>query len=212
MTVIIHRFWTAIEPEKVVDEKTGAYVETGRMREVDWVEYGPLGSADRTKIPDKVARLAKVQDHTGTNEAAKHARAIWDYVQPHYEAWKAGRETPLHGTSLAAWNGVTPEIADILRTRQVRTVEEVAALTDTHVTRFGIPGLRDIIAQAKRFIEGADARSASAKIASVEEENARLKADLDEVKRLLLEQMRQEDEAAQPKRGPGRPRKEDVAA
>jgi hypothetical protein len=209
--IVIHRFWTAIEPEKVVDEKTGAYVETGKMRQVDWVEYGPLGSADRTRIPEKVARLSRVAEHTGTNEAAKLAQGIWETIRPHYESWKAGRETPLDGTPLAVWNGVTPEIADFLRSKQVRTVEELAALTDTHITRFGMPGLRDIINQAKRFLAGADTRAAATKIASVEEENARLKADLDELKRLMLEQMREEDEAPV-KRGPGRPRKQEEAA
>jgi hypothetical protein len=191
--VQVHRFWTTYETEG----------EATKAR--DWVEYGPLGESDRTRTREKIARMSKLSVDDGQNTVVKMAHAIWADIKPRYDAWKAGQELPESGTPLAAWAGVTPEQAEFLKMRGIRTVEDVEALTDTHISRFGMPGLRDLIKNAKRFLEGTDARVAASKMAALEDRAAAAEAELAETKQMLLRQMQDE---AQPKRGPGRPRKE----
>jgi predicted flap endonuclease-1-like 5' DNA nuclease len=194
--VQIHRFWTIYE----IDGET--------TKADDWVEYGPRGESDRTRTREKIARMSKLQPDDGANEVVKMAHAIWNDIKPHYDAWKAGQEIPETGTPLAAWSGVSPEQAEFLRTRGIRTVEDLADLTDTHISRMPLPNLREIIRTAKRFLEGADARVSASKITAVEEENANLKAELAEIRQMLM----REAADAPAKRGPGRPRKEAAPA
>lgn len=195
-TIHIERFWTAFEPDSE---------NPGQLRAVDWVSYGPVGSLDKCLTRDKIARLQKVMPDL-QNPTAKIAHMRWQAIKPYYDAWKAGQEMPESGTPLAAWNGVSTEQADALRARQIKTVEDLAQLTDSHVQRFGLPGLRDIIEGAKRYLAGSDARVAAAKMEEMEAENRSLRDELEEIKQMLLK------EAAEPKRGPGRPRKAEAEA
>lgn len=195
-TIHVKRFYTKFDPDPANPEK---------MKATDWVEYGPVGSLDKSTTCDKVSRLSAVTPNTD-NPANKLALGRWLAIKPLYEAWKAGQELPESGTPLAAWNGVSPEQAEALRMKSIKTVEDVAQLTDSHVQRFGLPGLRDLILSAQRYIASADTRIADAKMGALEAENAALKAEVEEIKQMLLRDMAPE------KRGPGRPRKAEVEA
>ena len=184
------------------------------IREVDYVEYGPVGMGDRTKNTEAVSRLASVQPGGDlTNTAIQNAHWRWEFIKPKYEAWKAGQEAPLDGTPLAVLNSIPQEQAEFLRTRSVRTIEELAGLTDTHIDRMKISGLRNWIAEAKRWLEAADSRKAMAAMAQKDREIAEqqeqinlLMSKMDELAGMVAQ--RNIDEAAEPKRAPGRPRKE----
>lgn len=89
---------------------------------------------------------------------AKRDPMIWATLEPYYEAWKKGQETPVDGTPLAAWPGVTPEQVERLRTLQVRSVDDVAAMTDADVDRYGMGGLA-MRQQARAFIDAKKDRS-----------------------------------------------------
>jgi hypothetical protein len=165
----VYRFYTEFR-----DDKAGGFVP------IDWVEYGPFGS-DKTRNVDKVSRLLNIHDNP-TNPASKLAKVRAEVIRKHYEAWKSGQELSPDGTPLAAWNGVTPEQADVLRTKGFKTIEDVAAMTDTHRQNVPLPGLLRIIADAKRFLEAADSSKVAAELAARDEEQARLRAELEESK------------------------------
>src|SRR5215831_17320669 len=54
-----------------------------------------------------------------------------------YRAWKAGQEVPLTGTPIEQWPVLNQAHCKILRYHEVRTVEEVARLSDVHVQQLG---------------------------------------------------------------------------
>lgn len=175
--IAIKRFWTTYEPDRDPDRK-------GQLREVDWVEYGPIGNLDLVSNIEKISRLAKVIDRADAadNAAVQLANIRWDAIRPQYEAWKAGRSGHVDGTPLAAWNRLSPEQADVLRIKGVKTVEEIAALGDTHIQRLGLPGMREVIADAKRFLAATDASAVQQDLRAKDEQLAAQRDELAEMK------------------------------
>ena len=205
--IAVHRFWTKI----VSDPK-----DPNVIREEDWVSIGPIGMGDRSQTPHKVSSLANVQPSLDMKNPAIRAAAMrWDAVRPLYEAWKSGREAPLDGTPLAVLNSIQQEQADFLRSKGVKTVEELAQLTDTHIERLKLSGLRQYIAEARRWLDSSDNRKTAAALAEKDKEIAYQQAQLTEQQEQIKAMMAKMDELAgmvvqsQPdKRGPGRPRKD----
>lgn len=126
-----------------------------------------------------------------------------------YEAWKQGQELPRDGTPVMTWQAATAEQRTRLRALGIPTVEDLAAVPDGSLGQIGLDGrnLRDL---AKGWMNEAKDKGV----------NARLIADqatqIEDLK-ALNESLRQRVaalEAAQERRGPGRPRKvqEDEAA
>lgn len=220
--IAIKRFWTEYKPG-----------EGGVLREVDYVEYGPIGNLDLVSNIETISRLSKVVDiaDAADNPAVVLANLRWDAIRPQYEAWKAGRSGHVDGTPLAAWNRLSPEQADVLRIKGVKTVEEIAALGDTHIARLGLPGMREMIADAKRFLAAtdtnavqADLRAKDEQLAAQRDELAEMKAQVETLAAIVRDNMAREvaedsAEADEPatagephRRGPGRPPKVQAAA
>lgn len=222
--IYVHKFWTEYKPEtvsRIVEgldgKKREEMVQTGKLREVDWVAYSPVGSLQKTVITEAVSRLSAVHPMDGRgigNPAVQMAHARWNAIKPAYEAWKAGKEMPVDGTPLAVWNGVSKEQAELFRMKGVRTVEHIASLTDTHRQSMGIPGLSDVIENAKRFLTAQDKSAVTNALAQKDAELAALKAQLseqsDQIKE-LVEMVKEAKVGPEPKRR-GRPPKEAVAA
>jgi hypothetical protein len=173
------RFWTK-------------YVENpdGTMREVDWVEYARKGDAKYQITPEAIKRLPP---------------AVMRAVASEYNAWKAGKAPVLNGTPLDVWTGLDAGQIEVLRSRDVRTLEDLASLTDGQAERVPLPGMLHLRQGAKRFL---DARSG----AKVENELARKDAEIEALKLKMEElaalvQGRDHDEEPV-KRRPGRPRRE----
>jgi hypothetical protein len=214
--IYIHKFWTHYKPETVRKEVIGpdgktkeTFEPTGQLRGVDMVAYSPTGSLQKTMLVEAISRLSCVQPMEGRaamNPAVQMAHIRWNAIRPAYEAWKQGTEVKVDGTPLAAWPGVTPELAQLFRMKGVRSVEDVAALTDTHKQSMGIPGLHDIVENAKRFLtsqdKGAVARALEQKDAEIES----LKEQMAELAKMTQELMSKQDA---PKR---KPKAEAVAA
>jgi hypothetical protein len=197
------------------------YKKDGTPR--DWVEYGPLSldGTERTRNIELVVRVLDVMDAPrGTNLAIDNARWRADFIRPRYENWKAGRETPEIGTPLAAWNGVSAEQADILKTKGVKTIERLATLTDKDMEAVPLPGMRGIVDDAKRYIASLDTVKVAADLEAKDTRIKLLEAEQSEmaemVRELLAEKRAREtaqvaldgDEASAgviAKRGPGRP-------
>jgi hypothetical protein len=174
----------------------------GQPVAVDWVEYGPHGDISRTTTCTPVSKLTPASKDIGQNPVVAYAQAIWQSILPAYEAWKKGQDMPETGHPLTAWAGVSAEQVKVLQVNDVKTVEDLAGLTDKHMTRIPLPGLRSLVENAKRFLTSLDASAASAHMKRVEEENAVLKAEMAEIKAMLLASMAEDE----PKKR-GRPRK-----
>lgn len=225
----VYGFWTQYKPDPL---------DAARTIGLDWVEYGNM-TDDRTKIRQRVSQLrdclVPLADAAG-NPAVEMAHVRWNLIRPQYEAWKSGQELPEEGTPLGAWNAVSPEQAAVFKQNGVRTVEEIAAFSDAHIQKFSdkIPRLRELVVQAKAFIEAGDQARLARSIEKRDEEIEALKSDNEEMRqmnRALLEKVnaladlvaaRQteaeaEDETADPsdppvRRRPGRPTNAERAA
>jgi len=119
----------------VADEKTGA------VTPVEMVLWAKKGQHIMTgqKTPMRITQ-------------ARKDKQIWAVIEPYYEAWKKGQENPVDGTPLGAWPGLAPEQAERLKMLRVRSVEDVAAMTDADVDTFGMGGLL-LRQNARAFIE-----------------------------------------------------------
>jgi hypothetical protein len=202
LPILIHRFYTVYED----DPK-----KPGSQRARDMVEYGPIGQAGRTHTTERIDILSKPQKIAGANPAVTAARVMWAFIQPRYEAWKNNQDLPETGTPLAAWNHLTQSQAEILRVNGVRSVEDVAQLTDTHFHRIPIPNLRSFVDAAKKFLDSKDVNAFTAQMEAKDEQLAAANARIDQMAEMLAKFM-EEKGGDPPKRGPGRPPKTEQAA
>lgn len=175
----------------------------------DWVKYGSAQDIQRTQTWDRVKHLQPPKSTDGLNghEDTKNMRYAfmkqrWDKIEPAYKAWKEGFELPEQGTPLGAWPGINKSQADAFRRAAIRSVEDVAALTDSGMRRVQLPGIQNLVNQAKAFLESSDqaamAQQVTAqaeKMAAMEEQNKVLSERLDAAMALL------EKQAEKPRRG-----------
>lgn len=161
-----------------------------KLQEEHWVTYSPAHSPVNTQTTERVRLLFPDPTRMGEDqdgEKLRYMTAVWSQIEPAFEAFQKGQEIPLNGTPLAAWSGVSPEQAEILRQSAIRTVEEVSRLTDGQIERVRLPNVRDLRAQAILFLENSDAAKAAereaqkdAQIAEMAERMAAMEALLEE--------------------------------
>lgn len=176
------------EYEKDPDDPSGS-----KMIAKDWVRWGKKGTSNGATTRDKVDRLKK-----GSVE--------WAALEPYYDAWKKNQEAPIDGTPLDAWPGLTVPQAKVLRSHNLRSVEDFATAPDSVLTRMAIPGIRELQRRAKAFCEAAEGQAAIAEaMAKRDDQIDQLTSQLADAMK-AIEALKQD---APPKRGPGRPRKED---
>lgn len=216
MPIFVKRFWTEyiIPTERnmrlqvFADQGKPGYRWVGdgeaKRIEVDKVEYGPVGLANSQSTVATVYSLSCVAQQItgGINEAIALAEARWAVIKPQWEAWRSNQDVPINGTPLAAWAGVTPEQADVLRSVGLRSIEEVANLTDAIITKVPLPNVRDLVANAKIYLDSVAGIKIAEDVKAVQAENAELRAQLEEMKQIMLAQQ----DGAAPKRR-GRPKK-----
>ena len=197
MSLRVIKFWTKYTP-----------LPNGDTRADDWVEYCAIGQGHLATTTASVKSLARVRPIVDNSEdvAARYANERWDRVKPLYEAWKTNAETPVNGTPFAAWPGLTPEQAEILKSAGYRSVEEIAEASDVTINSVKLPGIREIQANAKRFIASRDQAKVAAELAKKDDEITALKDRLDEMAGMFAT-MKLEQEN-KPKRG--RPPKSDA--
>jgi phosphopantetheinyl transferase (holo-ACP synthase) len=161
----------------------------GTLRAVDKVEYCAPGMAQKSTTVATIKSLSAIRkDADLDNIAAAMAADRWAAIEPHYKAWKDGQEAPEHGTPLAAWPGVTLQQAEVLKQTGLRSVEEVAAAVDSVISRVQLPNMRDIQANAKRFLEAQDTQKFSAEMMKRDAENAVLREQLEELRQIVIAQ------------------------
>jgi len=136
-----------------------------------------------------------------------------------WEAYQKGLEAPEEGTPIDQWPQVSAAQVRELRHVHVRTVENLAALSDGSIQHLG-PGYQQLRQQARQYLDAADKNANATALARENDElreQVRLLKEQNEA--LKAQQALQEDEDGregdgpdgQPaKRGPGRPRKVEV--
>ena len=152
----------------------------------------------KTQTWHRVNSLIPKKNLNDSEKDSLHHQAMlgrWAVVGPAYEAWKQGVDLPEEGTPLAAWAGVTPEMASAFRNMGLKTVEDVRDHPE-QVAKLNLPNARQISETAGAYLEGQDSAAKDEKIANLAEQVAAMEEML--------------AEATTPKRG--RPKKEAEAA
>lgn len=181
----------------------GFKTEYVRDRATDWVEIAPSGeSFERTHTWHRINDLkprGEVDESRKNSLSYRAMEARWSRIEPAYDAYKKGQDIPLDGTPLAAWAGVSPEQAALLRGMGIKTVEGVRDMGEGAVARLPFPNARKLPEMAKSFLSSVGEAAKDAELAAMRDRMASLEAMLEEKGE---------------KRGPGRPKKqpEDEAA
>lgn len=178
----------------------------------DYVTYAPAHSPMNTQITERVRHMIPDAEKMGEDQdGAKHGffMARWRQIEPAYDAFKQGREIPIDGTPLGAWAGITPEQGEVLRMSGLRTVEEVRDLTESMFSRVRLPNVRELVKQAKLFLENSN-------VAKAAEREAQKDAIIEELASQVaaLRDRIEADGDDKPKRGrkPRQDHEEEVAA
>lgn len=191
-TIIVHGFRTTYEASYTPDGKP-----TGKMdRAVDWVEYSPFHAAMYTKVSERLDWLKPPASIRGDDQGIKIAamRHKWAQIEPAYKAWKDGMEIPLDGTPLGVWPGINAGQAQAFQSAGIKTVEQVASMTDSMMSKVPLPGVRDLQKQAVAFLEATDRSSTANRLSDLEKQNNALQEQLAAAMELLEQQTK-------PKRG-----------
>jgi len=157
------------------------------QKPVDEVLLAPSGEGHlKTQTWHRVEKLRPVDtndDRQRNSDTHVAMTARWSVIEPAYKAWKAGTEIPENGTPLAAWSGVSPDIATLLRNMSIRTVEDVRDMSESAFTKLPVPNARKLPQLAREFLEGADSATKDARIADMEERMAAM-ADMLEAQKV----------------------------
>lgn len=140
---------------------------------VDWVEYAPAHAINNSTTVARVKDLIPPDemDHDRDPQGSKmfHMKAVWSFIEPHYDAWKKGTDMPETGTPLTAWPAVSE--AEIFELNRVglKSVEDVAGMAESSIDKVALPNPRELRRQAKLFIEAKDAQSTAQTMADLQE-------------------------------------------
>jgi hypothetical protein len=174
----------------------------GTMKEIEVVEFTRKGSQGAT-TPMRIEHLQRTRPGSPPDP-------VWLALKPYYENWKAGKAAPIDGTPLAAWPGATPQLVKALEPFHIRSVEDLANLTDGSMDKVPVPGIRGFRSQAKSFVEAQRTTAVvAADLAAKDAEISDLKREMGELKELVAALAAKDGVTVvdeQP-RGPGRPRK-----
>jgi hypothetical protein len=183
------RLFVKFETKSVLDQVASR--EQGRPIHVSvpYVHIQQPGERDYTHRP-------------ATQEDSMRFRRQW-------EAYQAGKTEGPEGSPLSLLFPNNPEIVDNLKYFKVSTVEQLAELNDTQIQNLGIGG-RQFHEAAKKYLSAADKGKDFHALARKVEQMERDR-EADQVKIQALETALAETEQ-EPRRGPGRPRKEVQAA
>lgn len=171
---------------------------------VHWVKLAPAGEGfERTQTWQRVSKCKPpehVDDATENSMSYQAMKARWSIIEPAYEAWLKGEAIPENGTPLAAWGGLNAQQVEILKRMGITTVEGVRDMNDGAISKMPFPDARKLPALAKSFLETASSAEKDAEMEAMREKMAAMEALLEEALA-----------GKEPKRGPGRPKKEEAA-
>lgn len=166
---------------KVVDFKTVYSGDKGH----DWVLLAPAGeSYTSTQTWHRIDRLRPREGMSEDERAAMTNQAMiarWEVIGPAYDAWRSGLDIPDNGTPLAAWAGATLAEQDVLRRMGIKTVEDVAAMSDSAISKMPFPNARKLPKLAADYLAGKDTADLQAEMAALRERNEAMEAMIEEM-------------------------------
>lgn len=118
--------------------------EAGEPRYKD-EEYIEIITGDRNNIPAKPLRVYP---------------KLKRLYRERYEAWRAGNQDTLNGAPLEHLPGMLPSQTEELRFHHIRTIEQLAEVSDEILQRLG-PGYRDLQGRCKKHLAKAKENFAS---------------------------------------------------
>lgn len=191
------RFQRRAVENEVRSKEEGHYVG----EDVDYVTVTAPYSNGKESVDYRVDKwFGKLEQHV---KIGKFKPEWLQKIKAQYEAWKQGTELPVDGMPVLGWGMISPAQQQTLISMSIRTVEEVADMTEDSCRRFGMGGL--IIKQraqavlkaardgGKLAMENADLRS---KLDLAEANVDKLQSDLKELAAYVRANMPQE--AAEP--------------
>lgn len=190
---------------RVIQFKTEYKMRDGQTVEEHWCEYAPASAVTTSRVWSRIKDLQPPEALRNDDSGIKmdFLRNRWSMIEPAYNAWVAGHEIPINGTPLGSWPGITREQAEVLRMASIRTVEEVASMIDSQITRLPLPNARELPKLARAFLEASDQAKAASDMKKRDETIAEMQEKIDALTELLRNQV------SQPKRG--RPAAEEAA-
>lgn len=139
----------------------------------DWIRIAPPG--DPTTMIEREVR----------EDDKLRFRNIW-------ERYKAGQEMAPDGTPIESWPRITRAQAEELKHLKCRTVEQLAAMSDTQCQRAGA-GVMSLRREAQAYLESARDTAAAQKFAA---ENERLRQEIEDLKAQFAEMANKRGKAA----------------
>lgn len=187
-----------VDPAKLCNAKfSQVYLKDNKGRPVMGLDGTPRtevmvslfhpGSESRQTAVMNIKELKPEPYGDPDSEAYAITKALWDKIEPQYLAWTKGQEAPQTGTPLAAWPGLPAELADVLRTFGIRTVEEFGAASDGVITRIPIPAVRTWQQDARLFLDARAGQGVAAQLDALLEANRVKDEQLEELKAIVLE-------------------------
>ena len=149
---------------------TAKTLEAGRpmFKDVIYVDIKVAGSrnggACRPARPDDIARF-----------------------QPHYDAFKNRTEAPTEGTPLAEWALVTRSTVEELAYQNVKTVEQLSTMSDTHVAK--MLGLSSLKAKAIKWLESAGETARLNQLEALENDNKSKDERINKLEKMVADLM-----------------------
>lgn len=185
--------------EVVAEEDRAASIEKGHYvaKDVVYAIVTPQGSKDRIprQVDDWFANL---------REQVRQGRFPQEWLrnfQEQYNAWKSGREIPLHGSPVANWPAASPAQVRALQAANLLTVEDLAAANEEALHRLGMGGR----ALKQRAVEWLAAAAGTGKIAeevaALKQQNADLLAAHERLMAQNAELVKRLEATAQPAEG-----------
>ena len=169
----------------------------------------PHGSKD---VVEKIADTWLEQIHKQAL-AGSYPLEWVNFFKAQYEEWKKGNELPREGEPVQTWPQASSEQRRRLKAIGLTTVEDLAEVPDSDLNSIGLDGryLRDL---ARSWLN--NARDKGANVKELADAQARIR-DLEQTVERQGQQISNltarltEGEPEAPRRGPGRPRKDEAA-
>lgn len=171
--------------ERVAVEDKAASNVAGRYvaKDVDMAYITPPYSRDifKMKVTDWLANMKQdVANGRLPEEWAQNYRKA-------YDAWKNGQELPLNGTPIKGWGVISPAVQEELIRLNVRTVEDLARVTDEGQRAIGM-GAIDLKNKAAAWLaQMEDKGGVTMKMAALEQQNAQLQGNVATLERQVKE-------------------------
>jgi len=200
------RLFFEVEADAVEDEAKSAREGRKCYTEKTFLCWTKVGAYNHTKTRAEVSPR---------NRCADEYTDVWTFCggREFYETWRKsnGDVDPINGTPLRTWPLVNSAQIRELDYVNVRSVEDLASVTDGDAMRLGM-GIRGLVEKARIWLKEAEEKGV------VVEANARMQSQVTEQQAVIEEQARAiadlqavverlAGQAESPRRGPGRPPK-----